>query len=260
MTPSSSLEKEGILLIDKPAGKTSFYLVHRLRQLTGIQKIGHAGTLDPFATGVMVMLVGRSITKHADELILDDKQYLATLKLGAHSDTYDRDGMITPVSTKIPSLTDIETLLSRFQGTLLQVPPMYSAKKIQGKKLYELARQGIEIERKACPVTLHTTLVEYEYPFLTLDITCSKGTYIRSLAYDIGSQLQVGAYVEKLIRLRSGQFLLEDCINFHTLCYLGCNYTHYLRGAPWKLSQATKMSNPSNPLSSSPSVALMDCT
>lgn len=233
---NQSLE-EGILLIDKPAGKTSFYLVHRLRHLTGIQKIGHAGTLDPFATGVMVMLIGKSITRCSDQLMSEDKQYLATLKLGAVTNTYDCDGVITPVSDRIPSLEEIQQVLQTFQGTILQKPPMYSAKKIQGKKLYDLARKGIEIERPLQEVHLEITLVEYNYPYLTLDISCSKGTYIRSLAYDIGNKLHVGSYLEKLIRLRSGQFLLEDCINFNTLSLTSFNYTHHLVGVPWKSSQ-----------------------
>lgn len=244
MTPSDSSAGEGILLLDKPPGKTSFYLVHRLRQLTGIRKIGHAGTLDPFATGVMVMLIGKSMTRCADQFLADDKQYLATFRLGATSSTYDRDGIITQTSTKVPSLAEIQKTLLQFEGTIKQVPPMYSAKKIQGKKLYELARQGIEIERPPHIVSLHVSLVEYNYPDLTLDISCSKGTYIRSLAHDIGNQLGIGAYVEKLVRLRSGQFLLEDCINFHTLGCLGFNYTHHLRGVPWKSSHTIRMSNP----------------
>ena len=235
---------EGVLLVDKPAGKTSFYLVHRLRHLTGIKKIGHAGTLDPFATGVMVMLIGKSATTCSDQLICEDKQYLATLRLGATTPTYDCDGIITPVSDREPSLEEIQSVLETFQGDILQIPPMYSAKKIQGKKLYELARKGIEIERAPQKVHLDITLVEYNYPNLILDITCSKGTYIRSLAHDIGAKLHVGSYLEKLIRLRSGQFLLEDCINFNTLGLSSFNYTHHLIGVPWKSSQIIKTSNP----------------
>lgn len=253
---ASDLSKEGILLIDKPAGKTSFYLVHQLRRITGIKKIGHAGTLDPFATGVMVMLVGRSMTTQANQFLADDKQYLTTFRLGSVSDTYDRDGKITPTSIKEPSLQEVETVLRSFEGQLMQVPPMYSAKKVQGKKLYELARQGVLIERAPCSVTVHIDLVEYTYPNLTLNITCSKGTYIRSLAHDIGHALQTGAYVETLIRLRSGQFLLEDCLNFHTLCFEGANYTHYLKGASWKSSIPTEMSNPLTPRLPSPSAPL----
>jgi tRNA pseudouridine55 synthase len=235
-----SLE-EGVLLLDKPAGKTSFYLVHILRQITGIKKIGHAGTLDPFATGVMVMLIGKSATRCSDLFLSDDKEYLATLHLGFTTPTYDCDSPTTLVSERVPSLLEIQQVLAQFQGTLLQTPPMYSAKKIQGKKLYELARKGIEIERSPQTVHVHITLVEYNYPYLTLEVTCSKGTYIRSLAHDIGQKLQIGAYLEKLIRLRSGQFLLEDCINFHTLQFTSFNYKHHLIGVPCKSSHTIKM-------------------
>jgi len=243
MTNNLSQERgllEGILLVDKPPGKTSFHLVHTLRRITGVQKIGHAGTLDPFATGVMVMLIGRSMTKLADSFLTDDKQYLATFTLGYESDTYDLDGTLTPISSIEPSRQEICDVLASFQGEIQQIPPMYCAKKVKGKKLYELARQGITIERAPCLVTVDIKLVEYNYPHLTLNITCSKGTYIRSLAHDIGKKLQTGSYVEKLVRLRSGDFFLADCLDFHTLCLEGSNYTHHLRGVPWKSSPATK--------------------
>ena len=220
--------QEGILLINKPAGKTSFHLVHKLRQLTHIQKIGHCGTLDPFATGVMVMLVGKSYTKLSNELVANDKQYLATAFLGKTSETYDRDGVITPVSSRIPALEEIDQAIKTFQGQILQYPPMFSAKKIGGKKLYELARKGQEIERKPSSVWVNINLVEYNYPYLTFDVSCSKGTYIRSLAHDLGAALGVGAYLEKLIRLRSGQFYLEDCIDYPLLVTPGFNYRHHL--------------------------------
>lgn len=223
-----SMNHEGILLVNKPEGKTSFHLVHKLRQITKIQKIGHCGTLDPFATGVMVMLVGKNYTRLSNLLISQDKQYLATIHLGAISSTYDKDGEISHTSYEIPSQKEIEEILKGFQGETLQTPPMFSAKKVGGKKLYELARKGIEIERKAQPVHLNITLIEYNYPYLTIDVSCSKGTYIRSLAYDIGNRLKVGGYLEKLIRLRSGRYCLEDCIDYSTLTSIGFNYTHHL--------------------------------
>ena len=224
--------KEGILLLDKPPGKTSFYLVQRLRHLSGIRKIGHAGTLDPFATGVMILLIGKTFTRLSDQLISHDKQYLATLKLGQTSTTYDCDGIISQVSSKIPSAEELASILQTFQGPILQIPPMYSAKKIQGKKLYELARKGIEIERAPQLVQLHITLVEYHYPYITLDINCSKGTYIRSLAHDIGQKLQTGAYLEQLTRLRSGEFYLEDCVNYDMLSLPDFDYTKHLIQMP----------------------------
>lgn len=226
-------KEEGILLINKPAGKTSFHLVYRLRQLTGIKKIGHCGTLDPFATGVMVMLVGKSFTRCSNFLTADNKQYLATLHLGKCSTTYDKDGAISNVSDRVPTAKEIEDVISRFQGEIYQTPPMFSAKKIAGKKLYELAREGIEIERPRQLVSVQITLIEYNYPYITIDVSCSKGTYIRSIAQDIGIELKTGAYLEKLIRLRSGEFLLEDCIDYSLLSTPGFNYkSHLIKNSP----------------------------
>ena len=224
--------KEGILLINKPAGKTSFHLVYRLRQLTGIKKIGHCGTLDPFATGVMVMLVGKTFTRCSNLLTADHKQYLATLHLGKFSTTYDKDGAISNVSDRVPSFAEVEAIVAAFQGEILQTPPMFSAKKIDGKKLYELARQGIEIERPPQKVEVRISIIEYSYPFLTIDVSCSKGTYIRSLAHDMGNALKTGAYLEKLVRLRSGNFALEDCIDYSMLSIPSFNYRHHLLKLP----------------------------
>ncbi|MBM3191785.1 MAG: tRNA pseudouridine(55) synthase TruB [Chlamydiae bacterium] len=220
--------REGLLLIDKPPGKTSFYLVQRLRHLTGIDKIGHAGTLDPFATGVMLLLVGKSFTRLSEKFMQSDKQYLATLQLGAVSTTYDCDGIITPYNPYVPSAEEIYRVLQGFQGEVLQTPPMYSAKKIKGKKLYELARRGIEIAREPQKVHLQTLLVEYHYPYLTLDVSCSKGTYIRSLAEDFGKALGTGAYLEQLVRLRCGEFYLEDCLSYDLLNSPEFDYTKHL--------------------------------
>ena len=180
---------EGILPINKPRGKTSFHLVHILRKLTGIRTIGHAGTLDPFADGVMVLLIGKRFTTLSNRFLNQDKEYLATAHLGITTDTYDIEGQTTFQSSQIPTLAQIEETLLKFQGTILQTPPMFSAKKVEGKKLYTLARKGITIERQAVPVTLHIELIHYSYPKLQLKVHCSKGTYIRSLAYDIGMEL-----------------------------------------------------------------------
>ena len=202
---------EGILPICKPASRTSFHLVALLRKLTQIRTIGHAGTLDPFASGVMVLLIGKKFTRMSSQFLNQDKAYLATLHLGITTDTYDIEGQITNQSHLIPSLQEIENALTGFQGTILQTPPMFSAKKVQGKKLYELARQGITIERQAAPVTLHTEILEYNYPQLTLKVSCSKGTYIRSLAYDLGVVLGCGAHLSALVRTKSGSITLQDC-------------------------------------------------
>ena len=149
----SDPKAEGILLVDKEKGRTAFYLVKILRKISGIQKIGHAGILDPFATGVMVMLIGRPYTKISDRFLNDNKKYIATIKLGEATDTFDCDGQITQTNDRIPTLNEIESVVSEFQGTIDQIPPMFSAKKIDGQKLYLLARKGIEIERKPVKVT-----------------------------------------------------------------------------------------------------------
>jgi len=204
---------EGILLVNKPKGKTSFSLVGRLRKCLGVKKIGHAGTLDPFATGVMVMLIGRNYTKKSDEFLTSDKEYLATMLLGVATDSYDIDGQVTNTSDLVPTINDIEEAITHFQGNILQTPPMFSAKKIDGQKLYDLARKGIEVERKSVPVTVHIELISYEYPELQIKVSCSKGTYIRSLAHDIGRHLKCFAHLCELTRLRSGTFTLAECID-----------------------------------------------
>lgn len=203
---------EGILLVDKSKGPSSFKLVSILRKKLGVKKIGHAGTLDPFATGVMVMLIGRRYTRLSDQFLCNDKEYIAEVHLGITTDTYDSEGIVIEKSLIIPTLEDIQNALKAFQGEVEQVPPMYSAKKIQGKKLYELARKGIEVERKAVKVVLETILMRYEYPILELRVLCSKGTYIRSIAYDLGLKLGCGAHLSNLRRIRSGKFCINDCI------------------------------------------------
>lgn len=207
----------GILLIDKPRDKTSFYLVSRLRRIFQEKKIGHAGTLDPFATGVMVMLIGKPFTKLSNRFLGQDKEYIAQAHLGISTDSFDCDGDITSSREYIPSLFEVEKVIQAFQGEIQQIPPMFSAKKIGGKKLYELARQGKTVERP--PVTVHvkTSLISYDYPLLQFSISCSKGTYVRSVANDIGELLGCGAHLTSLQRVRSGIFHLKDCIDIEFL-------------------------------------------
>ncbi|MBU6446070.1 MAG: tRNA pseudouridine(55) synthase TruB [Verrucomicrobia bacterium] len=202
----------GILLVDKAPQSTSFYLVSLLRRLTGIEKIGHAGTLDPFATGVMVMLIGKEMTRRSHEFLSSDKEYRATIQLGLTTETYDLEGAIVERSDKVPTLAEVELALSAFQGDILQTPPMYSAKKVGGKKLYDLARRGIVIERQPVLVRVAIELLQYNYPMVDIKVTCSKGTYIRSLAHDLGQGLGCGAHLFELTRTRSGCFRLEDCV------------------------------------------------
>jgi len=204
---------EGILLVDKPIGKTSFWLVAVLRKRLGIKKIGHAGTLDPFASGVMVMLIGKNYTRLSDKLLHQDKEYRARIKLGAATDSHDLDGEIGQTSDKVPTPEEVEKELSFFQGEVEQVPPMFSAKKIGGKKLCDLARKGIVVERAPVLVTLESTLLHYEYPYIDLKIKCSKGTYIRSIAHDLGIRLGCFGHLVELQRTRSGLYPISACIS-----------------------------------------------
>ncbi len=224
--------KEGILLVDKPQGCTSFSLIRALRRLTGIKKIGHAGTLDPFATGVMVILIGRQYTRLSDELLFEDKEYIAEVCLGVTTDTYDCDGKVVANSKKIPGSDEIDQILQSFQGEIDQVPPMFSAKKVKGKKLYQLAREGQTIERTPARVRVETIFLGYNYPSLKLRISCSKGTYIRSIAHEMGEKLGCGAHLTQLQRTRSGQFSLEECVDGKLLDLPDFDITSYLRTVP----------------------------
>lgn len=206
------MRHEGLLLVDKASGSTSFQIVAMLRRLTRVEAIGHTGTLDPFATGVMAMLIGKSYTKKAEKFLAMDKGYRAMLFLGVATDTFDCEGCIVERSDKVPSLREVECVLASFQGEILQVPPMFSAKKVGGKKLYDLARKGITVERLPVKVRLQIRLVQYAYPHLEISVDCSKGTYIRSLAHDIGQALGSCAHLAALTRTRLGDFLLEECI------------------------------------------------
>lgn len=204
---------QGILLVDKPRGKTSFSLIRSLRKKINVKKIGHTGTLDPFATGLMVLLVGRDYTRLSDQFLNQDKEYVAEVNLGVSTDTYDCDGEVTDRSDLIPTQEEIEEALKSFQGQVQQVPPMYSAKKVKGQKLYQLARRGEEVEREPVTIELTTTLIDYNYPLLNLHIRCSKGSYVRAVAHDLGQKLGCGAHLTQLNRTRSGSFHLKDCIS-----------------------------------------------
>jgi tRNA pseudouridine55 synthase len=208
---------EGILLLNKPIGKTSFHMVATLRKKFGVRKIGHAGTLDPFATGVMVMLIGRNFTKLSDSFLCNDKEYVAEVKLGSATDTHDCDGEVIFNCPDVPDLEEVKSKIAYFQGEINQVPPMYSAKKVNGKKLYDLARKGIEIERKSVKIQLETHILSYNYPYLCIRVKCSKGTYIRCIAHELGQQLGCGGHLSALERIRSGQFKIENCIAWDQL-------------------------------------------
>lgn len=177
------------------------------------------------------MLIGRDFTRLSNAFLSADKQYLATIQLGQTTDTFDIDGQIQTKSDQKPSLEEVNQALLSFQGDCLQIPPMFSAKKIKGKKLYDLARKGLSIDREPVRVRLSTTLVRYEYPFLELDIHCSKGTYIRSLAHDLGQLLGCGGFVSALSRTRSGSFHLSDCVDQECLTNATFDLTPFLKKA-----------------------------
>lgn len=215
MTENAPLE--GLLLIDKSENKSSFYLVKRIRALTKVKKVGHAGTLDPFATGLMLLLVGKNYTRKSDQFLNCDKVYETTLHLGYQTETFDKDSTPLFVSDLVPSLDDLQSVIATFQGESLQTPPMYSAKKIQGKPLYELARQGMTVERAPCKVNISIELLDYSYPYCKLKVKCSKGTYIRTLGHEIGEKLKCGAYLQELRRLNSGSYSVNDAIKIEDL-------------------------------------------
>jgi tRNA pseudouridine55 synthase len=208
---------QGLLLVDKPSGQTSFNIVATLRKRLNVQKIGHAGTLDPFATGVLVILIGRSYTRLSDDFLTQDKEYFGKIRLGITTDTYDSEGQIIAQSDVIPSKEDIERILLQFQGDIFQTPPMFSAKKKDGQKLCDLARKGITVKREPVKISVEVKLLNYEYPYADIHVTCSKGTYIRSIAYDMGLLLDCGGHLVQLQRLRSGVFHLKDCIDGSSL-------------------------------------------
>ncbi len=202
----------GIIVLNKPVGRTSHDMVYFMRRLTGIKKIGHTGTLDPDASGVLPICIG-SATKAADMLTLSDKRYRAEMTLGAETDTQDASGNVIRRREVNVGEDEIRAAVSGFVGEIEQVPPMYSAIKKDGKKLYELARKGEEIERPARKITvfeINILDIDLEKNTVTLDVLCSKGTYIRTLCRDIGEKLGTLAYMSKLERTKTGMFTIEQ--------------------------------------------------
>lgn len=200
----------GFLNIYKPKGMTSFDVVARLRRVTKIKQIGHTGTLDPFAVGVLPICIGKST--RLIEYLDDDKEYLATVQFGKDTDTYDLDGTVTNTYDKKITQEDLISILDDFRGEIEQLPPIYSAIKVNGKKLYEYARNGEEVEikpRKVFISKLELESFDYEKQEATILVGCSKGTYIRSIAYDIGQKLDCGGYLTALDRTKAGMFNKE---------------------------------------------------
>lgn len=203
---------DGVLNIYKPAGMTSFDVVRKIKKLAGTKKVGHTGTLDPDAYGVLPICVGIG-TKIVDFIMEDVKVYSTTLKLGVITDTYDSSGKVIKTNDVNNTEDEVRSAILSFQGDIIQVPPMYSALKINGKRLYELARQGIEVERKGRRIRIYSIEIHgIELPYVNFTVTCSKGTYIRSLCYDIGEKLNCGGAMWKLERTKTGIFSKEDSV------------------------------------------------
>ncbi len=203
-----------IVAVYKEEGLTSRQVVNQIENLTGEKKVGHAGTLDPLATGVLVIGIGRSSTKKLHTSLFFEKTYLATVMLGESSSTDDREGELTIIDkTTIPCAEKIKTTLGKLTGEIMQSPPAYSAVKINGKEAYKYARKGkalLPLERKV--FIKEIKLLDYSYPLLQLEVITGKGAYIRSLARDIGRILETGGYLYALERTRVGEFSKEDCV------------------------------------------------
>lgn len=204
----------GFLNVYKPKGMTSHDVVAKLRRVTKIRQIGHAGTLDPFAEGVLPICIGKAT--RLIEYLSDDKEYIATVQFGSNTDTYDLEGEITATFDKKITQSDVEKMLKNFEGEISQLPPIYSAIKVNGKKLYDYAREGKDVEIHPRRVFISKIeLVKFDYEGQTAEIlvACSKGTYIRSIAYDLGQKLSCGGHLVKLIRSKAGKFLKENSIH-----------------------------------------------
>jgi tRNA pseudouridine55 synthase len=206
---------DGALLIDKPAGPTSHDVVGALRHQFDIKKVGHAGTLDPNATGLLIILLGRG-TKLSEKLMSSDKVYEGTIKFGEETDSYDADGELVASLPVMPmTLEELNEAADSFVGDIMQEPPMVSAVKQGGVPLYKLARKGIEVERKSRLIHVYTyRFTKYEEPIGWFKVACTKGTYVRSLAHDLGQKLGCGAHLETLRRTTSGRFDVGDAIPF----------------------------------------------
>jgi len=208
----------GFLNIYKPKGMTSHDVVAQMRRVTKIKQIGHTGTLDPFAEGVLPVCIGKAT--RLIEYLDDDKEYLATVKFGVETDTYDLDGQILNTSDKNVTENEVLELLPSFRGEISQMPPIYSAIKVKGKKLYEYAREGKDVEiqpRNVFIEKLELKSFDYENQTAEILVKCSKGTYIRSIAHDLGAAARCGAHLVKLIRTQAGRFLVKNSIKLDDL-------------------------------------------
>ncbi|MFB3786558.1 MAG: tRNA pseudouridine(55) synthase TruB [bacterium] len=216
------LEINGVLNINKPAGLTSHDVVDVIRKVSHVKRVGHTGTLDPMATGVLPICIGKA-TKIQQFLIAQDKEYSVNMRLGLITDTQDTTGAVVeelPVPPLVPG--DIESVFARFRGEQLQVPPMVSAKHHKGERLYELARRGVEVKRDPCKIHIHElTLESVDLPVIRFRVICGKGTYIRTLCHDLGQALGSGAAMSGLVRVRCGAFHIDQSIALDELQFPG---------------------------------------
>lgn len=205
----------GIFGINKPVGPTSHDIIAQLRRKTGVKKIGHAGTLDPLASGVLVVAIGREYTKQLDELVQKEKEYVAKIKFGYNSTTDDEEGEKEEV--EISAEVDkkkIELTLQKFIGDIKQMPPVYSSVKVGGKPAHRRVRKGEDVKLGKRDVTIkEIEILGYDWPYLEVRVVCGPGVYIRSLARDIGAELRVGGYLAGLVRTRVGDFVIEEAVN-----------------------------------------------
>ena len=213
------MDKENIFTIYKPQGPSSFTLISKIKKATGEPRVGHAGTLDPLAEGVLVVGLGRAATKKLNEIVKKEKEYLADIRLGSFSETDDEEGQKVK-SLKVHKVhkVEVENVLKKFIGIINQIPPAYSAIKIKGRRSYELARAGQVVELKSRPVEIkNIKIIKYKYPNLKIKVITGPGVYIRSLARDIGQALGIGAYLAGLKRTRVGQFKTGDAVSIDKL-------------------------------------------
>jgi tRNA pseudouridine55 synthase len=206
------MEKQtrGFIVIDKDSGWTSHDVVAKMRGLLGERKIGHMGTLDPLATGVLVLAVGKEYTKQIQQFMKADKDYEVEMELGKVSDTYDAEGQVEAVECEMPDEERVRDVMVGFWGKTMQMPPAFSAKKVGGQRAYKLARAGKEVKLEPREVEMHGRDIEIDLPFIRFKVEVSSGTYIRSLVHDIGQVLGCGAVMTALRRTRVGEFKLED--------------------------------------------------
>lgn len=229
----------GVLVVDKPVGLTSHDVVQIVRRGTGIRRAGHTGTLDPRASGVLVILIGPAV-RLSEYVSASDKRYQATIRLGSSTDTYDAEGIVTD-STDVSDITEdrFDEILQKFVGEIEQVPPPYSAVKVKGRKAYNMAREGEEVELEPRMIQVYSLeVLEWAPPEAVIDVYCSSGTYVRSLAHDLGKELGTGAHLVGLRRTKSGRFTLRDAVPLRRLqeAFDAGNWYKYLIPAAEALS------------------------